>query len=105
MVEDVGKILDKGFSILFFPEGKVSTTGKLQEIKKGAGLLATEMNISIVPISISGIQEILPAYKILPKKRGIVHVRFGKEIKIKPGTSHIEATEIIEKALKELANL
>lgn len=101
-LEITGKILDKGFSILFFAEGKMSTSGKLLPLKKGSGLLATEMDCKVIPVIISGIQELLPQEKVIPRRRGTVTVQFGTPLEFKFGTSYIEATNCIEQAMKDL---
>ena len=51
-----GKILN------IYPEGQRSFEGELQDFKKGAAILATELNIPIVPVALDG------AYRILPRK-------------------------------------
>ncbi|MCK4265128.1 AMP-binding protein [Candidatus Babeliales bacterium] len=102
-LEYTGKVLDKDFSILIFPEGKISTTGDLLDLKRGAGLIRTEMNIPVVPIIISGLRDLVPMYSFWPKKRGVVKVKVGSPIKPDPDDSYIEATEEIYKAMKSLS--
>ena len=51
-----GKILN------IYPEGQRSFDGQLQVFKKGAAILATELNIPIVPVALDG------AYRIWPRK-------------------------------------
>jgi 1-acyl-sn-glycerol-3-phosphate acyltransferase len=53
------KIKD-GTSIIMLPEGTRSRTGKLGEFKRGAFWLAQELNLPILPITISGTRNILP---------------------------------------------
>ena len=49
-----------GTSIIMLPEGTRSRTGELGEFKKGAFWLARELELPILPISISGTRYILP---------------------------------------------
>ena len=102
-LETTGKILDAGFSILIFPEGRVSESGELLPLKRGAGFLATEMDVPIVPVIISGLQELVPPWKVMPRKRGTVTVRFGKPLSFGPGQSYIDVTKQIEDALRKLS--
>jgi long-chain acyl-CoA synthetase len=51
-----GKILN------IYPEGQRSFDGKLHEFKKGAAILATELNLPIVPVALDG------TYRIWPRK-------------------------------------
>jgi len=54
------KIAD-GTSIVFFPEGTRSMTGDLIEFKKGAFKFALDVNLPILPVTITGTRDILPA--------------------------------------------
>ena len=54
--------VQKGTSVVIFPEGTRSLDGKLQSFKKGGFHLAIKSKRPIVPVSISG------AFSILPKK-------------------------------------
>ena len=70
---------------------------------QGIGYLALAMNLPIIPVKISGLFDILPINKTMPKK-GKVIVKFGKPInqdKLK-NISYIKATKLIEKKVKEL---
>jgi len=98
----MGKMLDEKYSVVIFPEGKMSKTGELLPLKRGAGFVAVEMNCYIVPVRLYGTAEIVPYGKFMPCKRGIVRVVFGKPIKFKKSDSYHYATKEIEAALKEL---
>lgn len=65
-----------GTSIMFFPEGTRSNDGKLREFKKGAFKFALDMNLPILPVSIVGSRNVLPArsLKLFPgRAKLIVH--------------------------------
>jgi len=49
-----------GTSVIFFPEGTRSSTGELTPFKKGAFRFAMDLNIPILPITITGTRNILP---------------------------------------------
>jgi len=55
------KVIKSGKPLVLFPEGTRSVKGKLQSFKPGIGLLAFELDVSILPVYIKG------AYKALPK--------------------------------------
>ncbi len=55
------KILQSGINLMLFPEGSRTKTGGLMPFRKGAFMLAEEMNIPVVPMTING------SYYILPK--------------------------------------
>lgn len=54
MMADVDKTLKSGNSVMIFPEGTRSRTGKLQPFKTGAFHLAQQAQVPILPIAISG---------------------------------------------------
>lgn len=49
-----------GTSILFFPEGTRSRTGELQTFKKGAFRMAQDLNLPLLPVTLTGTRDILP---------------------------------------------
>ncbi len=75
------RMLKYGFSIILFPEGTRSTTGKIGPFKKGGFVLAIESGFSIVPIGIKGSFEILPSHSLLVKS-GTIRVKIGKPIQV-----------------------
>ncbi len=55
------KIVESGVNIWLAPEGTRSRTGKLGSFKKGGFILAVETSMPVLPVSISGTNEILSA--------------------------------------------
>jgi 1-acyl-sn-glycerol-3-phosphate acyltransferase len=49
-----------GTSIIMLPEGTRSRTGELGEFKKGSFILARDLDLPILPITITGTRDILP---------------------------------------------
>lgn len=66
-----GKILN------IYPEGERAYDGELHEFKKGAAILATELDLPIVPVAIDGLHKVWArrSKKIRPGK---VKLRFGE---------------------------
>ncbi|PIN18518.1 1-acyl-sn-glycerol-3-phosphate acyltransferase [Handroanthus impetiginosus] len=54
-------LIKKGASVLFFPEGTRSKDGKLGPFKKGAFSVASKTGAPVVPITLIGTGEIMPA--------------------------------------------
>jgi 1-acyl-sn-glycerol-3-phosphate acyltransferase len=50
-----------GTSVLFFPEGTRSRSGELGEFKKGAFRMALDLGLPILPMTIRGTRDVLPA--------------------------------------------
>jgi len=95
-------MLDQGYSVLLYPEGKISENGTLLPLKEGAGLFATQMGVPIVPIKIEGMQEIFPYCVMLPRKIGSITVKIGEPMKFSRRDSYQEVTHKIHKALADL---
>lgn len=45
-----GELLDKGYSVVIYPEGTISNSGKLRPFKNGAFKLAIDKQVPIVPV-------------------------------------------------------
>jgi 1-acyl-sn-glycerol-3-phosphate acyltransferase len=58
--------LDDGVGILFFPEGTRSLDGRLLPFKRGAFRLSKEQNLPILPVTLVGTRDILPARSLNP---------------------------------------
>ena len=107
-VEYLGRIIDRDFSVLVFPEGAMSRSGKLEEFKGGAGLLAIEMEVPVVPIKLNGTQLVIPpGLKGAPPvfhwpKTHKVSVTFGKPFFIDKKMTYQEAARFIEEKIRNL---
>lgn len=71
--EALARISD-GIGILFFPEGTRSVDGRLRPFKKGAFRIALDEQLPVLPITLLGTREILPAktLKLFPGRARIV---------------------------------
>jgi 1-acyl-sn-glycerol-3-phosphate acyltransferase len=54
-----GEVKDLGLTMVMFPEGTRSPTGELQRFKKGAFVLAIQLQIPLVPLGIVGSRAIM----------------------------------------------
>lgn len=80
-LEHCGSLVDKGWSILIYPEGTRSASGELLPFKSGIGLLASGLNVAVVPIAVLGSREVLPKGKSLPRP-GPIQVKIGNPVKL-----------------------
>lgn len=72
----MGRIADRGFNILVFPEGARSADGRLMPFRQGIGIMVSELALPLVPIRISGMESVLPPGSAWPR-RGRVRVVVG----------------------------
>jgi long-chain acyl-CoA synthetase len=79
-----GAAVDRGYSVLVFPEGRHTTDGGLLSFRAGIGLLADNLRIPVLPMRIDGLFE----YKHAGKKfapPGRVRVCMGEPVRFAPG--------------------
>ncbi len=96
-----GEAVDRGYSLLVFPEGKHSTDGKVGEFRSGVGLLANNLRIPILPMRIDGLFEIKNAGKKFAAP-GKIQVRIGKPMQFAPETDPEEIARKLQKAVETL---
>ena len=64
-ISQARETLQGGTSLVVFPEGSRTYTGRLGKFKKGAYLLAADLQLPIVPVTLNG------PFDVLPRTRGI----------------------------------
>jgi long-chain acyl-CoA synthetase len=96
----MGRLADSGVNILIFPEGERARDGKLHSFRLGLGVMVKELGIPVVPIKISGTDQVLPPKARFPK-RGRVTVTFGEPLMF----SNEEPADIVEKTRQAVEKL
>jgi long-chain acyl-CoA synthetase len=96
-----GEAVDHGWSILIFPEGAETKDGKLQPFKAGIGLLASELNIPVIPIMLRGLFDLKQRRQYFVRP-GTVSITFGDPIEFSRDTTPSEITRTLECTLKSL---
>jgi long-chain acyl-CoA synthetase len=71
--------MDRGYSVLIFPEGTRSRDGRLHAFRPGIGLLAAQSRVPIVPIALVGLDEIRATHARWFRS-GKIEVRIGQAI-------------------------
>jgi len=78
-----GECIDRGYSVLVFPEGHHTTDGNLRPFRAGIGLLATRLSVPVLPMRIDGLFEVKQAGKRFAPP-GRIRVRIGIPIRFEP---------------------
>jgi long-chain acyl-CoA synthetase len=99
-LEYTGELLDRGHWILIFPEGEVSPDGKVRSFKKGISMIAERTGADILPVSIDGMNRVLPPESHFPR-RARVKVRFGSLIRYE-GEGYEKFAKLAENAVRAL---
>ena len=96
-----GEAVDRGYSVLVFPEGRHTVDGKMNPFRAGIGLLADNLGVPVLPMRISGLFEIKQAGRKFTAP-GKIQVRIGKPIKFARGS---DVGEIARKLQSEVEAL
>ena len=108
-LELLGARLDREFSVLIYPEGKLTIGGPMQPFKSGTGLIAVEGATPVVPMKLKITK--VSALDHLDRKweparsngwRGDVEVVFGDPLYFPAGTNITEATAKLQAAVAAL---
>jgi long-chain acyl-CoA synthetase len=97
----VGEAIDRGFSVLIFPEGHETRDGLMQPFRSGIGLLTSELNVPIVPIKLDGLFELKQRRQYFVRP-GTVSVTFGEPVQFRPGQTAEEITRDLESRVRAL---
>src|SRR5262249_55393587 len=92
-----GELADRGYSVLIFPEGRRTEDGEMSPFRSGIGLLATHLNLPVLPMRIDG----LFPFKLAKKHYappGAIHVRIADPLKFEPSAD----PEAIAKELQKI---
>ncbi len=91
-----GESVDRGYSVMVFPEGVRTPDGKPVPFQSGVGMLAARLDIPVVPMRIDGMYVMnLAGHKIA--RRGGLTVLVGKPMRFSPETSAEEITRQLER--------
>jgi long-chain acyl-CoA synthetase len=80
-LDRAGEILDRGKTLLLFPEGTRSTSGLISEFKPGVGYLALKHGVDVLPVYVGGAFESMPKGAFVPRTRELA-VRIGAPLPI-----------------------
>lgn len=100
-LENMGRIMDNGWSVLIFPEGELTFGGPMKPFMTGTGLVAVEGRIPVVPLRLHIRSPGFPSrFPLL--RRGSVEIQFGKPLEFSAGTDYQDATAVVEEAVGSL---
>lgn len=97
-----GELMDRGYSVLIFPEGARTPDGDMKPFKEGIGFLAKQLDVPIVPLDIKGLFELKKAGKRFARKDQI-KVSIGEPVSFARSDEPEMITRTLEAKSKELS--
>jgi long-chain acyl-CoA synthetase len=98
-----GESMNRGYSVLVFPEGRRSRSGELQPFLSGSGILAEGLNVPVVPVYIKGLWQAKQRNRLWARSAKI-EVIVGDPVRF-THESPEEITAELERRVRELASL
>ena len=80
-ISPLSQIVERGYSIVTFPEGTRSKDCSIQRFRKGAFFLAEQLQLDIIPVMIHGVGHVLPKQEFMLRK-GNIHIRIMDRIRL-----------------------
>jgi long-chain acyl-CoA synthetase len=96
-----GRAVDRGYSVLVFPEGRHTTDGKMNRFRAGIGLLANNLSIPVLPMKIVGLFEIKSTGKKFAPP-GKIGVRIGRPVRFAEGSDPEKIARELQSAVEAL---
>jgi long-chain acyl-CoA synthetase len=96
-----GEAVDRGYSVLVFPEGRHTVDGKMNPFRAGIGLLATNLGIPALPMRIVGLFELKQAGRKFALPRRIC-VRIGRPVNFAPGSDPAQIAQDLQRTVEAL---
>jgi long-chain acyl-CoA synthetase len=96
-----GECVDRGYSILVFPEGHHTTDGKLRPFRAGIGLLVLNLGIPIIPVRIDGLFEVKHAGRKVARP-GEVRIKLGAPVQFPSASDPQQIASEMKKIVETL---
>jgi long-chain acyl-CoA synthetase len=90
-----GESVDRGYSVVVFPEGRRTPDGNPSPFRSGVGMLAQKLDIPVVPIRIDGLFELKQSGRRIARS-GQLKVMIGKPLRFTLETPAEEITNHLE---------
>ena len=97
--EHAGEAMDRGYSVLIFPEGTRSHGTAMAGFRPGIGLLAAQARVPVLPVALVGLGTLTPRNWL---RTGRLEVRLGEAITMPETATPAEWTAMLEAEMRRL---
>jgi long-chain acyl-CoA synthetase len=99
--EFTGELIDRGWSVLIFPEGELTPDGAIAPFRAGIGLLVTRLRIPVIPMRLEGLYDLREANKHWTSP-GHIRVAVGAPVTFAETETPENITQELERRIKAL---
>ncbi|MFY9731834.1 MAG: AMP-binding protein [Candidatus Acidiferrales bacterium] len=99
--EFAGELVDRGWSVLVFPEGILTPDGAIGPFRAGIGLLVTRLRIPVIPMRLEGLYDLREANKHWTSP-GHIRVTVGAPVAFAETETPENITQELERRVKAL---
>jgi len=96
-----GELVDRGYSIVIFPEGEITPDGAIHSFYAGVGLLVNNLRLPVLPMRIEGAYEIRKAGTRF-NRPGRVRVYIGEQVEFPVASDAQQIAQLLEDRVKAL---
>jgi long-chain acyl-CoA synthetase len=96
-----GDLADRHWNVLIFPEGLTTPDGEIHTFRAGIGLLATQLDLPVIPMRIDGVFDLRQAGRRIARP-GHVRVTIGKPVRFAAGQDANGIARDLQRRVAEL---
>jgi long-chain acyl-CoA synthetase len=102
--QHAGEAMDRGYSVMVFPEGARHFEGGIRPFRPGIGLLTQESEVPVLPVALIGLEEIHRRGMLRSRLFGpdLLEIRIGEAIPVDRDADPAAVTSILEYAVRKL---
>lgn len=96
-----GESMDRGYSVLVFPEGRRTPDGEMHKFMEGIGVLAKQLGVKVVPVRIDGLFELKQRRKYFARRDDVL-VTIGEPLSFEGEEEPAAIARSLERSVSSL---
>ena len=98
--QHAGEAMDRGYSVIIFPEGARDYEGGIRPFRSGIGLIVQEARVPVIPVALVGLDQMHREGRWF--RSGKLEIRVGQAIPVDDAAEPAEITTRLEAAVRDL---